>query len=194
MRVGLFLLLSGCSLGYGVNDAQPDTLCVTAEAHEVCAPATAERVDEAGGVRFTVRAQAQVPGVDFGWEQAQAHIEGVLPSGASLPTTLDALVALVPARVTCVVDEAHGDHCHLGIPYDRACELTLGEIRRVTVDRLDDGGITLRFVGTSTADVPDCCVSTCTETNRPAWTEPSLPYELSGVVMAGWTAPDSPAE
>jgi hypothetical protein len=183
-----FVVCSACTFSYGPDQVDAEVLCVTTEGDEVCAPAVATRVDADGAARFEVSAVARLSGVDFGWELAEATISGELPAGAALPATLDALVAIVPARVTCVVDEAHGDHCHLGIAYDQACALTVGELRRVTIDRLDDEGIALRFDGVSTSDVPACCVSTCVEADRPAWTDPPLPYRIAGAARARWSA------
>lgn len=186
MRFVALVGLVACGLGYRPDDAAEDTLCVTSEGVEVCAPAAATRTDDGGAVRFVVTAAATVPGVDFGWEAAEARVEGTLPVGFEAPGEIDALVGVVAARVTCVVDDAHGDHCHLGVPYDRACELEIGEVRRVVVDRFDEAGLTLRFAATSTADVPSCCVSTCAEAGRDPWTEPELPYALAGVVDVAW--------
>lgn len=188
MRRILFLVISGCSSFYGEDDVEERTLCVTVNDHEVCGEATAQRFVGGGETRFTVTADTQVSGVDFGWEQASARIEGVVPTDAELPFELDALVGVVPARVTCILDDAHGDHCHLGIAYERACELGLGEVTRVVVDRLDDSGVHLRFAGTSSTEVPACCVSTCDDLDRSPWTEPELPFAYTGAVRAAWSS------
>lgn len=191
MRWVMFGFLAACSQGYGVDEVGQDQICVTAGEHEVCAEARATRAAGGGADRFSVGADVTVPGTDFGWEQTTASIEGELPEGAALPATLDAVVGFVPARVTCLLDEAHGDHCHLGVPYERACALEIGDLTRVTVDQLDDQGLALRFVGRSTDRIPDCCINTCEESVREPLTRPELPYEFAVAVRASWSEPES---
>ncbi|TVQ91562.1 MAG: hypothetical protein EA397_09475 [Deltaproteobacteria bacterium] len=187
MRWILLLLSSSCGWSYGEDEVGRNQLCVEVEGQEVCAEGVATRMDSGRGTTFRIMADVQVPGVDFGWERTTATIEGEVPaSSSSAPLRIDAVTGFVPAKVTCIIDEAHGDHCHLGVPYERACALEMGEMARVRIDRFDDQGIALRFEGRSTTRVPDCCVNSCDETDRDPWTRPELPFDFAGAVSAEW--------
>ncbi len=186
-------LLAACGGPYGPEDVGADTLCITALDAEACLEgddlAVARDTDDPD--RLLVSGRATLAGAELGYETVDVDL--VLDLSGPSPT-LEA--AVLPALVTCEVDIAHGDHCHLGIPSDRACGLPLGgeDVRRLTVDDSDPGELAIRFTATSPVEAPDCCAHTCPTSERPMSSLPPGPYTVHGALRVPLPAPEDPPE
>jgi len=172
--IPLLLLLASC-WPYAPDQVPTGSACVLAADDEVCVEDL--DVQEVDGT-VEIRGQATVSGVELGFEQTELELV-LVPEGEGWTVERGVL----PAVVTCELDIAHGDHCHLGVPSVRACTLPLdaSDVQAV-VDDSQGSDVSLRFRATSPVDAPDCCQHTCSDSQRTPTADPPGPYKVVGAV------------
>lgn len=188
MRTWILAFVAGCG-GYAPGQVPAGTLCVSLEGSELCADAAATVTEAGGETRILVQAEVAVPGAELGYDRVDARIE-VLHDVAT--GTARGEVSVVPALLTCLLDISHGgDHCHLGIPTDRGCEVAVqgSDFRSVEIDEIGANEVRGRFSAKVDAAPPSCCASNCAEVDRPAGVEPEGPWRIDGA----FSVPISPA-
>lgn len=174
-RLTLLVLgvVAGCG-GVDPSDLDAGSACVEAADEQLCAQdVTVTETDD----RVQITGEVVATDVELGFERAPLSMTWERgDAGWSL------VEAELPLVVTCEIDIAHGDHCHLGIPSRRACSVSVagGDVDRSS----SEGDVLASARVVADVSAPDCCTHTCAESTRTPTALPAGPYRMELGVRA----------
>lgn len=175
--IAALVLTASCAVGVDADEVATNAVCVEAAGETACA----EDLEVSGdATAVSAAGQALANDVELGFERVDVAVE-LEPDGDGWSVAS----AELPVIVDCIVDIAHGDHCHLGIPSRRSCAVPVSgsDFRRVRSES-DGGEVVISFTAEWDGAAPECCAHTCAESTRVPTAEPAGPYVLRGVVRA----------
>lgn len=172
MRPLLLAALAACGPSPYADDLPLGTFCVRLKGQEHCAEGV---IGQRTGDGIAIDGLVVVPEMQLGRDRVPVRIDATLDGQAVIRASVDVALAM-----ECELVQAHGDHCHPSVVVPMACALPVeGDDAELSIDRLTDTSVYLRFSGLWEG-TPPCCENECAW-HIPATADPQGPYRFTGV-------------